>query len=410
MGIIQLLIPIFLALILIEVCAAALASKKVYRLADSLVDMSCGMISQFTNILIKLFSFAIFAYVAATWSIQVRFGAPAWPETAMSWAVVFVLVDFGHYWVHRLSHRVNILWAGHAVHHSSEELNFTVAVRNSSLHGVFIWVFFMPLALVGVPWYMFAVSYALNVIYQFWLHTRLIGRLGRLEWVLNTPSHHRVHHSINADYIDKNYAGVFIVWDRMFGTFAPETAEPHYGITMPPESWNPVWANVHVFVEIGRHAKRQPGLLRKLRVVFGPPETLVDSPHDPTVPTTPPVPLPRLGVAYVMVQFVATLVATLTVLRILEALSLAEVLASGFVITLVLSNIGSLLEGKRWALIAESIRHLVLGGAAMATLFLGRIPVGMALSVVLVSGISIAWLLALRPGFRPPLPVATPGS
>ncbi len=103
MAIIQLSIPIFLALILIEVCAAALASKKVYRLADSLVDMSCGMISQFTNILIKLFSFAIFAYVAATWSIQVRFGAPAWPETAMSWAVVFVLVDFGHYWVHRLS-------------------------------------------------------------------------------------------------------------------------------------------------------------------------------------------------------------------------------------------------------------------------------------------------------------------
>jgi sterol desaturase/sphingolipid hydroxylase (fatty acid hydroxylase superfamily) len=405
MAIIQLSIPIFLGLIVLEVIAALMASRKVYRLADSLVDMSCGMISQFANIAIKLASFGVFAYVASHWSVQVRFGAPAWPDTVVSWVIVFIAVDFGHYWVHRLSHRVNILWAGHAVHHSSEELNFTVAVRNSSLHGLFIWVFFMPLALVGVPWYMFAVSYALNVIYQFWLHTRLIGRLGWLEWVFNTPSHHRVHHGIDTEYLDKNYAGVFIVWDRMFGTFSPEIAEPHYGITTPPGSWNPVWANVHVFVEIARHARRQRGVAQQLRVVFGPPELLAAATRGLRGPTTPPVMLPAIARGYVVVQFAVALIATLLVLRVLQGLSLGEVLASGFVITFALSNLGSMLEGKRWALNAEFIRHLVLGCATVTALVFGSVAPGVAFSVLIVSGGSIAWLVVLRRGVRAPLSV-----
>jgi sterol desaturase/sphingolipid hydroxylase (fatty acid hydroxylase superfamily) len=117
----------------------------------------------------------------------------------------------------------------------------------------------MPLALLGVPWVMFAVCHGLNLIYQFWIHTREVGRLGPLEWFLNTPSHHRVHHGINPKYQDRNYAGVFIIWDRLFGTFIPEDEEPVYGITTPLATWNPLWANVHVFVDIARQAAHRAG-------------------------------------------------------------------------------------------------------------------------------------------------------
>lgn len=158
-----------------------------------------------------------------------------------SWAVVFVLVDLAYYWSHRFAHEVNILWAGHVVHHSSEEYNLPVALRQSSLHGLMSWIFYMPLAAIGVPWRMFVTCNAINLVYQFWIHTRAVGQMGSLtEAVMNTPSHHRVHHGVNPKYQDKSYAGVFIVFDRWFWSFQAEEEEPVYGITKPLQSWNPL--------------------------------------------------------------------------------------------------------------------------------------------------------------------------
>ena len=210
-------IPLFFLLIGLEVAVARLRRRPLYRLSDSISDLSCGILSQLAGIGIALATIAAFAWVGTHFAIQHFTSLPEWisrnPFPAIdgfpgvgldalalaSWTAVFLLDDFAYYWMHRLSHVINILWAGHVVHHSSEEFNLTVALRQSSLHGFMSWVFYMPIALLGVPVTMWLIIHALNLVYQFWIHTREVDRLGPLEWVLNTPSHHRVHHGVNPE-------------------------------------------------------------------------------------------------------------------------------------------------------------------------------------------------------------------
>ena len=170
-------------------------------------------------------------------------------------ATLFIGIAFAYYWFHRSSHRINFLWAAHVVHHQSEEYNLAVALRQSSLQPFFSWVFYLPLAILGFPPKMFFTLVAVNVLYQFWIHTRLLGRLGPFEWILNTPSHHRVHHGQNPQYIARNHGGTLIIWDRMFGTFQVEEETPRYGLKRDFDSQNPfvVWIS-----EI-------PGLYRDIR-------------------------------------------------------------------------------------------------------------------------------------------------
>ena len=153
--------------------------------------------------------------------------------------MLFLGVDCAYYWFHRIAHEYNAPWAGHVVHHSSEDYNLAVALRQGTFQGLFSWVFYLPLALLGFPPAWFAAMTSFDLLYQFWIHTRAIGKLGPLEWVLNTPSHHRVHHARNPKYLDKNYAGTLIIWDRMFGTFQAEEEEPVYGLTKPLEQLEP---------------------------------------------------------------------------------------------------------------------------------------------------------------------------
>ena len=213
-------IPLLLLLLLLELGWAYVLRIRVHRLADSLADVGCAAMSQVVGLAVTALSVAGYAYAAHGFAGVISQPAFPWtlvpslklappglslhPSPALSWLAVFLLVDLGQYLVHRLSHRVSLLWACHSVHHSSEELNYTVALRNSSFHGFFVWIFFLPLAIIGVPWTVAATCYALNVLYQFWLHTRLIGRLGWLELVLNTPSHHRVHHGRDTKYLGRD--------------------------------------------------------------------------------------------------------------------------------------------------------------------------------------------------------------
>ncbi len=156
------------------------------------------------------------------------------------------------------------------MHHSSEDYNLAVALRQGAFQGLFSWVFYLPLAFVGFPPSWFAAIMSFNLLYQFWIHTRTIKTLGPLEWVLNTPSHHRVHHARNPKYLDRNYAGTLIIWDRMFGTFQAEEEEPVYGLTKPLDSWNPLWANLHVWRDLFRDAWLAPRWIDKLRIWFMP--------------------------------------------------------------------------------------------------------------------------------------------
>lgn len=427
MQIIEASIPLFFALIGLELVWAWAARRKVYRLNDSIADLSCGVLSQLTGVVIKVGLLWAFVYTTTHWSIQRFLPVPAWPDgppvvgasgfpgftvvwpAAASWVTVFILVDLAYYWLHRLSHEVHILWAGHVVHHSSEEYNLTVALRQSSLHGLMSWVFYMPLAFLGVPWLPFVVCHGLNLIYQFWIHTRHVGRLGPLEWVMNTPSHHRVHHGVNPKYQDRNFAGVFIVWDKLFGTFVPEEEEPVYGITIPLRSWNPLWANVHVFTEIWRNARATRRWRDKLRVVFGRPSwrppDLGRSIVAPEVSAEtyerfdPPVP-PGLR-RYAGAQFVAVLLASIWVLRIIATLPFSQAAALAFYIVLSLANLGALLEGQRWVFWAELARLTTLAGVAAALWQAGEFTPWLVLGTGLLAAVSLAWLVGIRDEFQP---------
>jgi alkylglycerol monooxygenase len=424
MGIILVSIPFFFLLIGLELAYSAWSGRRLLRLNDSIADLACGILSQLSGVFTKLFSVGIYIWAGAHLAVQRWLpGVPSWPRGApfaradafpyfavngaqlASWAAVFVLVDLAYYWSHRMSHHVNVLWAGHVVHHSSEEYNLAVALRQSTLHGLMTWIFYVPLALVGVPWRMYVGAYALNLVYQFWIHTRAVGRLGRwMEAVMNTPSHHRVHHGRNPRYLDRNHAGVFIVWDRMFGTFEPEAEEPVYGITTPLRSWNPLWANVHVFVDIARDARRAGSWRDRWMYVFGPPGWRAASAGGPDAPPRvdrataeawDPVLPPGLA-AYGFAQFAVALAASLLLLLNAERMPPLHAAAAGFYVAVSLAGVGGVFESARWAGPLETARLAVLGAAAVVLGRLGVLPLGAAAAAVAFCALSVAWLLPRR--------------
>ncbi len=424
MGIIQASIPLFFFLIALELLWSGATGARVLRLNDSLSDLSCGILSQLAGIFTKLFTIGIFIWVGEHLSVQ-RFasGIPAWAERApffradgfpgfgvdtmalVSWSVVFVLVDFCYYWSHRLAHEVNILWAGHVVHHSSEEYNLPVALRQSALHGLMSWIFYVPLALMGVPWRMFVACNAINLVYQFWIHTRAIARLSPVgELILNTPSHHRVHHGVNPKYQDKNYAGVFIVFDRWFGTFEPEIEEPVFGITKPLQSWNPLWANVHVFVQIARDASRANRWSDKLRIVFGRPGWkpaelgAIERPREVSVETfekyDPKVPAPLAW--YAFAQFVVALVAAFVLLQKAGSLPLSQSAVGAFFVAVALAGVGGVFEHAKWAGTLETARQVTIIAAGGWLLWTGLGPVAIVAAVMVFAALSLVLLTRYR--------------
>ena len=194
-------------------------------------------------------------------------------DEAWVWVGALLMYDFLYYWHHRAGHRVALLWGAHAVHHQSEDYNLSTALRQTGSGWVAGWVFYLPMALVGVPPLVFGVVALIDLLYQYWVHTQQIGRLGWFDRWFCSPSNHRVHHAVNDRYLDKNYGGILIIWDRIFGTFAEEDdAEPCvYGTRSPLASWNPLWANLQVYADLVRDSWRAHSWADKLRVWFKPP-------------------------------------------------------------------------------------------------------------------------------------------
>ena len=211
--------------------------------------------------------FAGFIYLFAYEIAPFKFPVDAW----WSWVALFFVDDLVYYVFHRASHESRLFWNFHVVHHSSEHYNLSVAVRQSWFGGTLHWLFYAPIMLAGFAPWMFAIMHGLNLIYQFWIHTRFIDRLGWLEHILNTPSHHRVHHGVNNPYLDKNYGGVLIVWDRLFRSYISENEVPRYGIIKPIGSYNPLWINTHAWYEMFSEIKKRTGLGSKIRCVFASP-------------------------------------------------------------------------------------------------------------------------------------------
>ncbi len=267
-ALIVLSIPIFFAFMGGELWLARRRGQRVYHFADSIANLGNGIGEQ----IIQAFCIPITVGVYATVYAHARL-ATIPSRSIVAWVALFFAVDFLYYAYHRASHRVNFLWAGHVVHHQSEEYNYSVALRQSWFgQQLTEWVFVLPLALAGFAPSMFVVTITINTLYQFFIHTRLVGTLGPLELILNTPSHHRVHHAVNPQYVDRNYAGVFIIWDRLFGTFEPEVAPPVYGLVKPLGSFSPLWANLHRWVEIARMSHQTRRWRDKLYAWIAPPE------------------------------------------------------------------------------------------------------------------------------------------
>ena len=259
-------IPIFALLIAAEAFYANRKRSDEYaNLKDTWTNILMGFMSVVWGGFFGLIT--IYAYLFSYDLAPFKFPADAW----WTWAILFFVDDFVYYWFHRASHESRLFWNFHVVHHSSEHYNLSVAVRQSWFSGIVHWMFYAPIMLLGFAPWMFAVMHGFNLIYQFWIHTRFIDRLGWLEYVLNTPSHHRVHHGVNDAYIDRNYAGVLIIWDRLFGSFVDETEEARFGIIKPITGYNPFWINTHAWFEMFEAIKGHRGLIAKLRCVFASP-------------------------------------------------------------------------------------------------------------------------------------------
>uniref|UniRef100_A0A672Z1R5 Transmembrane protein 195 n=1 Tax=Sphaeramia orbicularis TaxID=375764 RepID=A0A672Z1R5_9TELE len=243
--------PFFVGLMVLELVVGVLKTgAPVVTINDGLTSISAGMISRLPMLFFRGFELTTYMYV---WD-QYRLVELPW-DSASTWWLTFVGVDFCYYWVHRFAHEVSILWAAHQVHHSSEFYNMTTALRQSLTQQFTSWMFYLPMAL-AIPPSIFAVHIQLNLLYQFWIHTELIRDLGPLEWVFNTPKHHRVHHGRNLYCIDKNYGGILIIWDRLFGTFALESDKVVYGLVFPIKTFDILYVQLHYYWGLWRKSKK----------------------------------------------------------------------------------------------------------------------------------------------------------
>lgn len=259
-------VPLFLVAIATEVLWARRRQRVVMRFDDALGDLACGITSQGIGLFLKLLTLPLYTFVFTHGALF-----PLSTSDALAWLLGVVGYDFLYYWWHRKSHEWNGLWAVHVVHHQSDDFNLAVALRQDWFGPITSSVFGLPLALLGVPPLVYVTSISISLLYQFWIHTELIGKLGAFERVFNTPSHHRVHHGTNPQYLDKNYGGILIVWDRLFGTFEVEDEPPAYGVTTQFRSFDAIRANLTYWAEMTRIASKRSGIVHKWGVFFEPP-------------------------------------------------------------------------------------------------------------------------------------------
>lgn len=370
---IALAIPAFLLLIAAEAAWGWYRGMQIYRVNDAVGDLMCGVSSQLVGLATKIVSAG--AYIAA-WQHLRLFDLQA---NLSTWVITFLLVDFAYYLWHRWTHSMNLGWASHVVHHQSEEYNLAVALRQSMTSTLTSWPFYLPLALLGVPPLVALTCMALNTLYQFWIHTETVDRLGPLEWVLNTPSHHRVHHGVNPQYLDKNHAGVLIIWDRFFGTFEPEVERPVYGTVKKLDSLDPVWANVWWIDRMVRTAIATPRWQDKLGVFFRGPAFAPEG--SPPVPVRSPEKYdphgPDGASGYALAHFLPLAVVTTWILWVPR--SPAELALPLFFVALGCLTLPALFERRRWFVPVELIRLFTLVG--LSTLWLplpGTVVVGLA--------------------------------
>uniref|UniRef100_A0A8D3CTM2 Alkylglycerol monooxygenase n=1 Tax=Scophthalmus maximus TaxID=52904 RepID=A0A8D3CTM2_SCOMX len=360
----QLATPFFVGLIFLELAVGVLKTgTTVVTISDGLTSISAGMISRLPSVLMRGCELTAYMYV---WD---RFHLVELPwDSAWTWWLTFLGVDFCYYWLHRFAHEVAILWAAHQVHHSSEYYNLTTALRQSLTQQFTSWIFYLPMAL-ALPPSVFAVHIQLNLLYQFWIHTELIRDLGPLEWVFNTPKHHRVHHGRNHYCIDKNYGGILIIWDRLFGTFAEETDKVVYGLVFPIKTFEILYVQFHYYSYLWRKSKTYKAISNKLSTFIKGPSWKpgksrlgdhVDNPKvtGKEVPHDPSWPLPLQ--VYVVIHFLLVLQIYHDLFENKMMLSQLTILGMTNYILLTLTALGFIIDQRPTAAVLEMLRCVVM--------------------------------------------------
>jgi len=389
--------PVFFLLIGIEFAYGLAKGRNTYRLHDAITSIGLGMLSQVTQVFTKLLRIGI--YAAAYEYVAVWHNDAFWLSW-YGWIIALLFYDLCYYWLHRLGHESAVLWAAHVVHHQSQDYNLSTALRQTSSGVALGWLFYVPMAIAGVPPLVFAVVSLIDLLYQFWVHTEHVPKLGWFDRWFCSPSNHRVHHAVNDRYLDRNYGGVLIVWDRIFGSFEEETEKCVYGTRSPLGSWDPLWANAEVYWVLAKDSWHARNWMDKLRVWIKPPgwrpaDVAARFPKEPfdiaKVQRFEP-PLTKALAWFALVQFTAMLAGVVVFLWNAEGLPLADAAVWVLAQSVVLWAIGAAMQGRVTMLEAFMIEVAALATATanattvagMADIFTAIKPLVMALAIVFV--------------------------
>jgi len=347
-------VPLFISLMLLEYFVAKKRKLDYFNLHNSIANISIGIAERMCDVLIAGTFYFVYDF------IQRRYGVFNIKPGVLLWIFLLLSTDFLWYWYHRLAHEINLLWAVHVVHHQSEDFNYTVSARITLMQAFVRTCFWAVLPLLGFPASMITTMLLIHGIYPFFIHTRLIGKLGILEYILVTPSHHRVHHASNEKYLDKNYGDVFIIWDKLFGTFQKEEEEPVYGLTKPLNTYSFLWQHFHFYIELWISFRSKKTIKDKLSVLFGRPDKI-----DPLVRARTEkifrlekgsnaitAPLNR----YVIWQIILLLVSLFVFILFEKYCGAAFKAIIALVVLLTLINCGAIMERKKWVFHIELIR------------------------------------------------------
>ncbi|MDM1292988.1 sterol desaturase family protein [Sphingobacterium sp. N143] len=364
------IIPLFLLLMVLEYGYSLKQQKHYYTFDESVANLNVGIVERMCD----MFSVSLF-YFFFVWVYQ-HFAIFDIQANLWTWLLLFLFTDFLWYWYHRYSHEVNLLWAAHVVHHQSEDYNFTVAARITIFQAVFRSLFWAFIPLLGFPPFMMTAILLIHGVYPFFSHTQTVGNLGVLEKVFVTPSHHRVHHSSNDIYLDKNYGDILIIWDKLFGTFISEQKDQPcvYGLTKPIHRYTFLWQHFHYLFEIGLSFKRAEGVKNKLRTIFGRPDDIQPEIREKLeqkifAGTKSRVHGKRLS-RYIFFQSMLTMLLLFFFLLFGNYQQSGQLMVGGLFILCSVICIGGLLEHEKWVFQLEIFRVLLLLLFAWMTLHL----------------------------------------
>ncbi|HEY9047295.1 MAG TPA: sterol desaturase family protein [Ohtaekwangia sp.] len=358
LNLVAFIIPAFFLFLALEYLLARKRGKsKYFTYENSIANISIGIAERLLNLLITGSFYSLFYYIYQHYAL---FNIPnRWPI----WIALLLTTDLIWYWYHRLGHEINVMWGAHIVHHHSEDFNYTVSARITTLQAVIRNLFWCILPFIGFHPAMVIAILVVHGTYSFFTHTQLIGKLGFLEYILITPSHHRVHHASNEKYLNKNYGDIFIFWDKLFGTFQKEEEEPVYGLTHPLKRHSFLWQHFHYYFELAEACRRSGSIVKSLRIIFGKPEDIDQTIREDLENALLP---PRINFrstfrfkVYLNLQLLASILGLFSFTLFFFELDVVECTLIIALILITLINCGALLEQQQWIYFLEIARLLI---------------------------------------------------